>query len=154
MNGEILVCIHCGRSFDSNPRVKNQRYCSDRECRKARRARWQRQKMGNDPDYRGNQRLYQKRWLAAHPGYYSNYRAVHPGYVETNRLLQIRRDAKRRKDRLSKLLAKMDSLSTGLYTRRGGLFRLVPQDGRLIAKMDSLIVRLTPIRGYDYCRLI
>jgi len=49
MNG---ICIHCGKSIKPNPRVKNQRYCSEKACQRARRASWQRQKMANDPDYR------------------------------------------------------------------------------------------------------
>ena len=36
-------CIHCGRNF--NPRVKGQRYCSNKSCQRARRARWQRNKI-------------------------------------------------------------------------------------------------------------
>ena len=142
-----MTCVHCGKEFSPNPRVKNQRYCGDRSCQKARRARWQKAKMTKDPDYTENQRLCWKDWLAHHPGYYRDYRALHPEYVERNRFLQARRNAKRRKDGLAKMIAKMDSLDRGFYSRRGELFKLIPQDGRLIAKMDSLIVKLVPVKG-------
>lgn len=138
-------CIHCGRGFEPNPRVKEQSYCRDNGCQRARRARWQRQKMATDPDYRDNQSRCQKEWLLRHPGYYKDYRAGHPEYVERNRLLQIRRNARRRKDGLAKLIAKMDSLGRGLYPCRGELFKLVPQGNRLIAKMNSLTVKLVPV---------
>ena len=140
-------CIHCGKSFNSDPRVKNQKYCSDRDCQRARRARWYREKMAKDPDYRDNKKRCQREWLARHPGYYGDYRARHPEYVERNRLLQIRRNAKRRKDRVGKLIAKIDASPGGLFSRKGELFKLIPQQGRLIAKIDSLVVKLIPYKG-------
>ena len=138
-------CIHCGKNFDGNPRVKKQMYCNGSECQKARRARWQREKIGSDPDYRDNQKRCHKEWISQHPDYYRKYRAKHPEYTERNRVLQLRRNARQRKDVSVELIAKMDSLA-GLYSRYGETFRLIPQDGRLIAKMDSLIVKLVPMR--------
>lgn len=149
---KIEICIHCGKEFSPDPKVKNQRYCSNRDCQKARRAGWYREKMAKDPDYKDNQRLCQKQWQRRHPGYYRAYRAKHPEYVERNRLLQIRRNAKRRKDRLGKLIAKIDVLSKGLFSRKGELFKLIPQDNRLIAKIDSLVVKLIPYKGLGSCR--
>lgn len=142
---KITTCIHCGRSFNSNPRVKNQRYCPDVRCQRARRAGWYREKIDNDPDYRDNQRRCQKEWQLAHPTYYIDYRAKHPEYVRRNRLLQIGRDAKRRKDRIGKFLAKIDSLGRWSYSRKGALFKIVPQGNRLLAKIDSLIVKIIPV---------
>ena len=142
-----MTCIHCGNGFNPNPRVKNQRYCSNRNCQRARKARWQAGKMAEDSDYKDNQARCQKEWQRHHPGYCRHYRALRPGYAERNRFLQIRRNAKRRKDKLSKLIAKMDSLNRGFYSRKGELFRLVPQGSSLIAKMDSIVVKLVPVRG-------
>ena len=142
-----MICIHCGKEFSPNPRVKNQRYCSDRKCQTARRARWYREKMAMDPAYKDNQKRCQKEWLDNHPGYYRKYRQEHPKYVERNRLLQLKRNAKRRSDSVSRLIAKIDALNTGIYSRKGELFRIIPQDGRLIAKIDSLIIRLVPVKG-------
>ena len=142
-----MICIHCGKEFSPSPRVKNQRYCGDRKCQTARRASWYREKMTTDPAYRDNQKRCQKEWMSSHPSYWRNYRAKHHEYVERNRLLQLRRNAKRRKDRVSRLIAKIDALNTGIYSRKGELFKLIPQDGRLIAKIDSLVVRLVPVKG-------
>ncbi len=142
-----MICIHCGKSFSANPRVKNQKYCGDKGCQRARKTKWQMEQMAKDPDYRDNQSSCQKEWLDNHPGYYKKYRQEHPEYVERNRLLQLRRNAKKRSDSVSRLIAKMDSLDIGLYSRRGKLFKIVPQDGRLIAKMDSLIALLVPVKG-------
>ncbi len=141
------ICIHCGKSFKPNPRVKNHRYCREKICQKARHARWQRLKMTEDPDYQENQARCHKEWRKRHPGYQGDYRRKHPDYVKRNRALQILRDAKRRKDRISKLLVKMDSLKRGFYSRDAGLFRLIPQEDRLLVKMDSLIVKLIPYKG-------
>ena len=53
----------------SNPRVKTQRFCSDKACQRARKAQWQRDKLATDPDYRANQRDCQYRWQHQHPQY-------------------------------------------------------------------------------------
>lgn len=141
------ICIHCGKSFRPSPRVKNQRYCSEKNCQKARRTRWQRLRIGRDPDYQENQQRCHRQWRERYPGYQKDYRIRHPEYVKRNKALQILRDAKRRKDRISRLLVKMDSLKRRFYRRDGELFRLIPKDNRLLVKMDSLIVKLIPYKG-------
>lgn len=138
------ICICYGNEFKPNPRVKNQMYCKRKKCQKARRVRWQREKMRNDADYRDNQKRCHIEWLERHPGYYSRYRARHPEKVERNRLLQFKRDMKKREDKIGKYLAKMDSLWGGFYSRRGGLFRIVPQGKNFLANMDSLLVKVIP----------
>jgi len=142
-------CIHCGREFRPNPRVKNHNYCNDRTCQRARRARWQREKMAQDIDYRENQRQYEREWQARHPGYSRNYRARHPEYVKRNRLQQIKRNNSRSKDGSDKMIAKMDSLISALFPRKRQLYKLVPQEGRVLAKMDSLVVNLVPINRLE-----
>lgn len=139
------ICVHCGKSFIPNPRVKNQRYCSQRNCQKARRASWQRQKMATDPDYRENKERCQRQWHKSRPGYYKEYRDRHPEYTQRNRLLQAIRDNLRRKDKQGKMLAKLDSLLKPYYSRKGAIFRLIPQSESLLAKLDSLTVKLVPI---------
>ena len=42
------ICIFCGRSFDPYPTVPDQRYCSRSECQKARRRKWQKEKLAAD----------------------------------------------------------------------------------------------------------
>ena len=64
-----FICLHCGGTFLCNPRVKNQKYCSDKECRRAR-----------------------------YPAcdYQKQYRKKHPEYVNRCRELQKKRYKKRR----------------------------------------------------------
>lgn len=140
------ICIHCGKSFKPNPRVKNQRYCSEKNCQRARRASWQRQKMATDPDYRENKERCQRERHKHNPDYCRLYRNKHPEYTQRNRLLQVMRDSRRRKDKQGKMLAKLDSLLRLYYSRRGAVFRLIPQPGRLLAKLDSLTVKLIPCK--------
>ena len=155
MSKKIGICAHCGMEFNPNPRIKKQRYCGNKACQRARRARWQRQKMVHDPDYRDNQRRCQRQWQERHQGYYRLYRDNHPKYTQRNRLLQVMRDIRRRKDpckdKQSKMLAKMDSLLRPYYSRKGGIFRLVPQGAGMLAKMDSLVVKLIPYKGLGGC---
>jgi hypothetical protein len=143
----MCTCIHCGKNFIPNPRIKNQRYCSDIPCQRARRAKWAREKMAKDPDYRDNKRSSQEKWFKRHRGYYKKYRATHPEYVNRNRLLQLRRNSMRRKNKMSKMIAKIDALTGGLFSRKGELFKLIPQGYGMIAKMNSCVVKLIPYKG-------
>ena len=122
-------CAHCRRLFFPDPRVKDQDYCSRSVCQRARKRRWQRQKMATDPDYQDDQKDCQKRWRHQHPDYWQNYRQTHPDYCERNRELQHTRDARRR----AVHLAKMDALRTQ-NNRNPDTYYLVPY----LAKMDSI----------------
>jgi hypothetical protein len=48
MRGRIR-CAHCSCLFFPDPRVKNQRYCSSKECQRARKRLWQKEKLAHDP---------------------------------------------------------------------------------------------------------
>lgn len=104
-------CAHCGRFFIPNPRVKDQSYCGRKECQRARKTRWQREKMKTDPEYQANQRESQRSWRERNPGYWKQYRMRHPDYAMRNRLLQRHRD----KRGCFKDLAKMDALAHKVY---------------------------------------
>lgn len=119
----------CRRVFHPNPRVKNQRYCDKSNCQRARKARWQHQKMKEDPDYRDNHRDGQQAWLERNRDYWRRYRALHPEYVKRNRLLQRERDRRRRD------LAKMDALGE-ISPVKPGRYYLIPAKSNL-AKMDA-----------------
>lgn len=147
MGKDELVCECCGDRFTYDPRVKNQRYCSKPECQRARRTRWQRQKMKKDKEYHEDQQRCKKEWQENHPDYWKKYRKKNPDYVARNRERQQLRDIRRRKDGLVKVLAKMDVITRPHFSRRGGLFKLIPQDRRLLAKMDALTVKLIPVEG-------
>lgn len=97
----------CRCFFLPNPRVKNHRYCGKKDCQRARKKHWQRQKMKDDPKYQEDQQDSQQCWMEQNPGYWCNYRNEHPEYVKRNRLLQKNRDQKRCK----RNLAKMDALT-------------------------------------------
>ena len=117
---------HCRRIFDPDPRVKNQRYCGDKDCQRARKRKWQKEKLTADPDYMANQRDCQREWHQRHPGYYKKYRQDHPAYRERNTLLQGCRNAQAR------VIAKMDEFKPALL-KDPRAFYLLP----LIAKMDA-----------------
>jgi len=38
-------CKHCRRIFKPNPRLKKQLYCNRKACQRARKTKWQKQKM-------------------------------------------------------------------------------------------------------------
>ena len=120
-------CAHCGCRLDSNPRAKKQQYCGRKECQRARKRAWQKEKMATDPDYRANQRECNKAWRDRNPDYWRNYRKTHPQYAERNRLLQKARRRRR--------VAKMDALACDSLVRTG-TYWLIPEGG--VAKMDAL----------------
>jgi len=145
-----ISCSHCGRLFKPSPRHKNQTYCMRSECRRARKAAWQRYKMKTDPDYRRNQRTSQAQWIRQNPGYWRRYRKKNPRKAERNRILQTIRNRKRRKKGDAKmepsdLIAKMDASKQKQF-QPYGQFLLVP----MIAKMDALKVNIIAIsNSYD-----
>jgi hypothetical protein len=132
MNRQIR-CAHCRRRFTPNPRVKTQRFCGAKSCQQARKTQWQRQKMAADPDYQANQRDGQSAWRKRHRDYWRQYRQEHPAYRERNRLLQRRRDQKRR----SNALANMDA-SAPISFVKPGIYHLIPATAEALANMDAL----------------
>ena len=128
MNVKIQCAVpHCGRLFDPNPRVKNQRYCGEKACQRARKRKWQKEKLAVDPDYQANQRQCQIEWHGRHPGYYRKYRQEHPRYCERNTLLQSCRNAKAR------VIAKMDASAQKVL-----LIPIAYNLSKVIAKEDSI----------------
>jgi len=145
MNAKIQCAApHCRRILDPNPRVKNQRYCGEKACQRARKRKWQKDKLAVDPDYKANQRDCQVEWHGRHPGYYRKYRQEHPRYCKRNALLQTCRNAKAR------VIAKMDALESA-PRNKPGVFYLLP----LIAKMDASAqkVLIVPM-GYHPLKVI
>jgi hypothetical protein len=142
---EKILCVYCGDFFDPSPRHKNQTACKERKCQRAKKAAWQRHKMKTDPDYRFNQKVCQRQWVEAHPGYWKEYRKRNPEKAERNRILQAIRNRRARSaqedgkmDRL--LIAKMDASKFDNFEVLGQ-FWMVP----VIAKMDALKVNLLRI---------
>jgi hypothetical protein len=126
-------CAHCGQPFQPRRQVPNQTYCSSTECQRARKLRWQQDKLRNDSDYRDNQRDAQRAWLDRHPGYWRAWRAANP-------------DAKKLKQQstvnsLGSGPAKMDAsiLPPGLYRLRR-VATLLPEE------TEDWLVEITPVR--------
>ena len=145
---EQIQCIYCGDFFDPSPRHKNQAACHKAKCKKAQKAAWQRHKMKTDPDYRANQRISQKQWIKAKPGYWKQYRKEHPEKAERNRVVQRVRNQRARTSHSAakmdaSLIAKMDS-SKSFSFEVLGQFWLIP----VIAKMDTLKVNIVKIPMY------
>lgn len=126
-------CKECRRLFTPSPRRPDQRHCSRKECQKARKRDWQREKVQNDEAYRAKQQASQKAWRERNPGYWATYRQEHPEYVRRNREKQRERDARSR-------IAKMDVLGPQ-SSFESGTCRIIPiQDD--LAKMDVILARI------------
>lgn len=89
-------CQSCGHPFIPRPQNPNQNYCTDPECQRERRRRWQQQKRRDDADYRDNDARASKAWASENPEYWKQYRDDNPVYAERNRNLQQSRNRKLR----------------------------------------------------------
>jgi len=127
-----IRCAHCSCIFSPDPRVKNQRYCSKKECQRARKRLWQKEKLARDPDYRLNQRDSNEQWRTRNPDYWKQYRLSHPDYTRRNREQQKVRDRTH--------LAKMDASEPQPVVMQGTYY-LMPESADL-AKMDSSAVKV------------
>lgn len=132
-----IRCAHCKRLVPANPRCKNQAYCGEPECQRARKRRWQRQKMETDSDYRENQRDCQRNWRENNRDYWRTYRNRNKRYCIRNRLRQKIRDQRHRS---RDALAKMDTLASDVPPITGR-YIILPS----LAKMDALEVEIIPI---------
>ena len=132
-------CAHCGQAFQPRPQVPNQTYCSSAECQRARKLRWQQDKLRTDPDYRDNQRDAQRAWFDRHPGYWRAYRAANPDAVEG--------DQNGSANGVGNGLAKMDVsiLPSGLYRLRR-IPAPFPEEG------DAWLVEITPVNIDCVCK--
>jgi len=128
------TCPYCGKRFLPHPAVLSQQYCGSADCQRARKRKWQKEKLKSDPDYRENQTAAQKAWRIRNKGYWREYRKKNKTYSEQNRLRQRERSRQRR------VIAKMDELGARSLVS-SGRYRLVPLYGK-IAKMDELIVEI------------
>ena len=145
-------CAACGDEFTRRRNVPDQQYCSKPECQRERRRRWQRDKLKQDPDYRANQAVAQQRWRERHPDYWRNYRRTHPEYTARNREQQRKRNRLRGGGGTSPLtapIAKMDVYEE-INSIASGTYRMVPEPGPGIAKMDAYLVKIQVLSdGYS-----
>jgi len=146
---EQIPCVNCGKFF--SPRNRRQNYCTEPDCRRARKAAWQRYKIKTDADYRTQHQLSQQKWLRDNPGYWKRYRQKNSDKAERNRILQTIRNRRNRQPEPTTdssdnpLIAKMDARKP-YHFNLVGQFYVVP----VIAKMD---VSKVNIYGFsDTCR--
>jgi hypothetical protein len=132
------TCVFCKRKFLANPRLCYQQYCTRSECQRARKRKWQREKLAKDSDYKYNQEAAQKGWCSRNKGYWREYRRRNPAYTEHNRQQQRGRNRRRRS---GAEIAKMDS-SEAKNIISSGRYQLVPLCNGVIAKMDACIVEI------------
>ncbi len=120
----LSICVSCKKSYIRNPRQKKQMYCSDPNCQKARKAKWQREQMKSNVRYRNDQIQAKKDWFDQHPDFWKKYRKKHPQKTLRNSLLQRKRNQQHRLKRLEnsvteKVIAKMDVLRGYLAVTQG-----------------------------------
>ena len=148
--GEVRVkqatfrCACCRRILPRDSRVKNQRYCGAKACQRARKSKWQREKLELDPDDRANKRESQRVWQGRNSSYWQQYRKKNPDYCEHNRQLQRARDRARRCMAATETnLAKMDTLGR-IFHNTSMTYFISASQGNL-AKMDAIPVKIIPI---------
>lgn len=107
----IKRCRYCRKWFEPDPRVaKQQKACSNADCRKKRKKHSQKLWINKNPDYFKGRYENTRDWLKKHPGYLKEYRETHPEYVDKNRRQQKERRVKRTKDRTSKRVDIQDTM--------------------------------------------
>lgn len=121
-------CTHCGQPFVPRPQVRNQAYCSDADCQRARKRQWEREKVRADPDYRANRRDAQRAWQQRHPDYWRQYRERHPQRG-------------------------VSSAKTDACMLPKGLYQIRPIAPTLQGRRGFWLVVLTPVRGVCLCKV-
>ena len=136
-----FICLHCRGTFLCNPRVKGQKYCNDKECRRASRRAWKKKKRATNKSYRQQCLNHQKGWRERRPAheYQKQYRANHPDYVKRNRELQRERNKKRKNDP-APMIVKRDTLFT--QPRVGETYALMQVKNGKIVKRNTFMVRM------------
>ena len=93
-------CVVCHRWYEPDFRIgEDQLACDREECKKERKAEYNRQWRKKNPGY-GPGRAQVREWAKAYPDYWRHYRKTHPAYVERER--QARRSRRRRQKSAAK----------------------------------------------------
>ncbi len=139
-----FICQHCGRRCRCNPRVKNQEYCSRKECQQARKREWDIKHYHTSKKYRKKRLASQKTWRKKRNEYQKEYRARHPEYVARCYEIQKERYKKRReaeRGALEKNNVNTDAIFT--QPRRDGIYKLIPVDEiKNNVNTDAFIVKM------------
>ena len=79
-------CVVCHRWYEPDFRIgEDQLACYREECRKERKADYDRQWRKKNPGY-GPGRAQVRKWAKAYPDYWRHYRKTHPAYVQRERI--------------------------------------------------------------------
>lgn len=124
---ETKICACCGQPFIPRRQAPHQTFCSEPDCQRERRRRWQRKTFQSDPAYRDNQARSQRAWLDRNPDYWRKYRGKNAGAPSNGR---PQMPAEFPKSDLSPL---------------SGLYRIRSIPGVAPAKSDAWIVEITPV---------
>ena len=132
-----FICLHCGCTCRCNPRLKNQKYCSGKECQQSRMRTWKNRQYKKNSKYQKRSLASQKVWRSKYPAhkYQREYRKTHPEYVTRNRELQRKRNKKRRKDQ-STMIVKTHALL--LQPMEDGVYTLSRIKKNLIVNRNAL----------------
>lgn len=134
------LCACCGLPFQPVPQVPDQAYCSQPACQRARKQRWNQQKLENDPDYRDNKQRSQRDWMDRNSGYWRQYRADNPDYTERNRA----RQRVKAPSPMPVTIAKKDE-SNSSQTFKAGIYRITPIQREGVENNAPWTVELSPI---------
>ena len=143
-----FICLHCGGTFECNPRVKDQRYCNDTLCRRASRRAWKHKNYAANKSYRDKCLNHQKTWRKRRPAheYQREYRESHPDYVERNRDIQRERNRKRQKES-GAMIVNRNTLST--QPSDGKTYALMQvKDGKIVNR-NMFMVTLQILSGEE-----
>ena len=147
---KYFYCKHCRERKRKNSCLKNnQFYCGEKACQRARRNKWERERLKQDPLYYTNRKEQKAKWRKECPGdaYQRSYRQSHPEYDQKNCELQRYRNKEAKKRQLehpASNIVKTDSLTPGAPVL-SGLYAIYPYKtglGENIVKTDPLIVEL------------
>jgi len=140
-----FTCQYCGKLVPRNPRIKNQKYCCEKECQQARMRTWKNRQYKNNRKYKNKSLASQKIWRSKYPAYHyqRDYRKTHPEYVMRNRDLQRERNRKRQNDQ-STMIVNTDSLL--FQPRENGIYTLSKIKKNMIVNRNALSLQ-TSIDG-------
>ena len=132
-----ITCLHCGKQVPRNPRLKNQKYCCERECQQARMRTWKNRQYKKNIKYHMRSLASQKVWRSKYPAYQyqRDYRKTHPEYLMRNRDLQRERNKKRQRDH-STMIVNTHALL--LQPREDGVYTLSRIKKNMIVNRNTL----------------
>ena len=144
-----FICQHCGRTCRCNPCVKDQKYCSEKECQRARTRAWKKKTYATNKTYRKKCLDSQKAWREKNPAYQKQYRKDHPEYVA--RCYESQNEHyKKWRETDQKAIDKNNVNRNTLFSnpRRDGVYELIPVDSRRNnVNRNTLVVRMRILSG-------